>query len=226
MTFRTTGLALILAGLSVPAVSAFAQTAPAVPPAAPAETPALEGPMLRMFERLDLDKDGRVTKEEIATFRAQTVQGLDANGDGYLSKEEVVAFRLAQEKERIEREVDRLFEGRDLNTDGRLGADELLAGPGGIVGHPGGAHFGGRMFDRIDRDGDGVITTEEAAAAQADFRGHMQKRMDRDHGPRDHDRGDRGPRGEGPWRDGPRGDGPQGDGPRHGPRPGNAPDRG
>lgn len=171
MKLRTTGAALILATSVLPGLAIAQERAPEPGPGGP------HG----MFERLDTDGDGRVTWEEVQAARAAAVAGLDANGDGFLSKEEIVNLRLAQARQRIERQVDVLLDQRDANGDGRLGADELLA-PGGF-GERGGMQMTRRMFDRIDADGDGVVTQEEADAARA----RMQERM-----------AQRGPKGEHP----------------------------
>lgn len=169
MKIKLAGAALILSALALPGISAAQDSPPA---------PGPHG----MFERLDANGDGQVTWDEVQAARAAAVQGLDANGDGYLSKEEIVNFRLAQAKERIERQVDALFDRRDANGDGRLGADELLATGG--FGEPGGMQMTRRLFDRIDTNGDGVITREEADAARA----RMQERMEQ-----------RGPKGGHHW---------------------------
>ncbi|WP_051930818.1 EF-hand domain-containing protein [Haematobacter missouriensis] len=172
MKLRTAGAALILATLALPGL-AVAQDRP------PEQGP--RGPH-GMFDRLDANGDGRVTWDEVQAARAAAVAGLDANGDGYLSKEEIVNFRLALAKQRIERQVDELFDRRDANGDGRLGADELLASGG--FGEGGGMQMTRRLFDRIDTDGDGVVTREEADAART----RMQERM-----------AQRGPKGPHAW---------------------------
>lgn len=181
MTTRT-ATTLLAAVLSLAALPVLAQDAPPPPPGGP----------LPDFATLDTDGDGRITREEVAAARRAAIQGLDANGDGLLTAEEITAFRMARDEARIREEVARLMAERDLNGDGRLGADELIAGPGfrapGLLGLP--PRMVERIFTRADADGDGAVTRAEAEAAR--------ERMERAH-----DKGPRhGPeRGRGPGRD-------------------------
>ena len=192
MTTRTT-TALLAAVLSLAALPVLAQDAPPPPP---------PGGPFPDFATFDADGDGRITREEVAAARRAAIQGLDANGDGMLTVEEITTFRMAREQARIQEQVTRLMTERDLNGDGRLGADELIGGPGfdgpGLMGMP--PRMVERIFVRIDADGDGAITRPEADAA----RERMARAHDRaDDGGRDRGRDegrDRGPR-HGPGRD-------------------------
>src|SRR5262249_51370755 len=84
---------------------------------------------LKRFDKLDLNKDGVVTKEEIQQARAERraahqqkfqarFKAADTNGDGGLSKAETTAAfpRLA-----------RHFDTLDANKDGVVTLDELQA---------------------------------------------------------------------------------------------------
>lgn len=151
----------------------------------------------------DANGDGKVTLEEIQAKRAADAKALDANGDGVISEEELVDFELAKAKTRIEARVKARFAAQDSNGDGVLSAAELMERP-----------LPTRMFQRLDRDGDGAVSAEEMQAA----RKMMQRRMgDRD-GRGGHSRmGDRDHHGK-MMRDGHgrMGDGPMG--PGNGPR--------
>ncbi len=48
------------------------------------------GPMMgmRLFDRLDRDKDGRVSRSEVEAFVRESFARLDRNGDGYLDKQD------------------------------------------------------------------------------------------------------------------------------------------
>lgn len=72
---------LILLALSLPLSSALAQQAPL----APAERAA------RMFENLDTNKDGRLSREEMPERLRENFARVDANNDGSISKEEHLA---------------------------------------------------------------------------------------------------------------------------------------
>ena len=98
----------------------------------------------------------------------------DANGDGVLTRDEAMA------------QADARFDRLDTNKDGRLTPDEMQphrpmgsadatppppppadgASPPPMTG-PGGRGFGGRMFARLDTNGDGVIDREEYRALAA-----------------------------------------------------------
>ncbi len=70
----------------------------AAPPAAPAgtdtATPAPAAPMRsRMFERLDANHDGMVSRDEYHAQVAERFDRLDANHDGFLDQSEMTAMR-------------------------------------------------------------------------------------------------------------------------------------
>jgi hypothetical protein len=99
----------------------------------------------------------------------------DANGDGVLSRDEAMA------------QADARFDRLDAKKDGKLTPDELQPRrPMGVAdaappppppadassappprGGPGGRGFGGRMFARLDTNGDGVVDREEYRAQAA-----------------------------------------------------------
>lgn len=98
-----------------------------------------------MFEAVDLNGDGQVTREEVDQFRTDQFAELDANGDGTVSQDEFVANAQARAAERAAER----FAALDADGDGTLNADVLAAGPRGD------------MFARMDQNGDGVITEDE-----------------------------------------------------------------
>ena len=115
-----------------------------------------------MFEMLDLNKDGEITREEAESAREARFQAADTNGDGLLSRDEMTAAREARSAERQERRFVKL----DTNEDGFLSPEEIAAGPHGERREG--------MFDRADENGDGKITREEAEA--------MHQKMQERHG--------------------------------------------
>jgi Ca2+-binding EF-hand superfamily protein len=118
----------------------------------------------QMFERLDLNKDGEITREEAEGAREARFAETDTDGDGLLSPAEMTAAREARAAERQQRR----FEKLDTNKDGLLSQEEMAESRHGR------RHAG--MFDRVDANDDGKITREEADA--------MHQRMQERHGGR------------------------------------------
>lgn len=100
------------------------------------------GDMFRtLFEAVDADKDGSVTREEIDTYRASRVSDADTSGDGALSIEEFDTLYREFTRSRM---VD-AFQKLDNDGDGMITAEEMDAQTNRLVGH-------------LDHDGDGALT--------------------------------------------------------------------
>jgi len=110
-----------------------------------------------LFERFDVNEDGRITQVEIDEVRQGRLEEFDADGDGNLSLEEYQALWLDAMRERM---VDR-FQAHDDDGDGLVTAAEF-----------------GEPFDRIvsrfDVNDDGELTRDELR------RRHRDRDRDRD----------------------------------------------
>lgn len=128
----------------------------------------------RMFERLDVNQDGKISAEEMGAPHIDRLKEADANGDGVLSKEELAdhvtrraaerrAARMAQRLdidgdgevtiEELENHQAKRFALADRNDDGFLDQDELRKAAG-KKGMHGGKRHGRHMDDRKGgRDG-------------------------------------------------------------------------
>ena len=141
MLIRTAIVAATLAAL--PAGAAFAQdTKPASKTDARIDL---------IFAERDINKDGRITKEELAEYRGKQFDSADANKDGALDSAEMAAFL----RDRMSKGAAARLAAFDTNKDGKLTLDEV---PGLMK----------RFFFRADANLDGVLTLEE-----------MQKTSDR-----------------------------------------------
>lgn len=99
---------------------------------------------MRMFETFDRNGDGKITQDEVRSFREERLKAYDANGDGVLDLAEYGRLWLDAMRERMVRR----FQMHDRDGDGKITREEFV--------RPGEA-----MFWRLDRNGDGVITREE-----------------------------------------------------------------
>ncbi|MEX2452152.1 MAG: hypothetical protein WD407_14945 [Rhodospirillales bacterium] len=123
----------------------------------------------RMFERLDTNKDGVISKEEYAKRGADRFGKVDADGDGKITQAEFETKAVERAQERAKKRAVRHFERLDTNKDGVIDAAETAA-------------RGDKRFARLDTDGDGKVTKAEAEAAKKKWR---EKRGKRHHGKRD-----------------------------------------
>jgi Ca2+-binding EF-hand superfamily protein len=118
----------------------------------------------QMFQELDANADGKLTKEEIEAGAAKRFADADTNGDGLLSKEELTAASEKRAESRRGNRIDRMFEHKDANNDGLLSQEEMASGKKRGMNAD-------RMIERLDTDGDGAITLAEAEAAKGKWRG-------------------------------------------------------
>jgi Ca2+-binding EF-hand superfamily protein len=178
---------VLLAGTAIAlglGATAFAETSPGT--RAPGERFRTQ-----FFERLDADKDGKITKAEYDASHAGQFKTADKNGDGSVTKEEFAAYGDQRRGEF----VDRMFARLDKNGDGTLDAAELAAGRGkrgdraehGDRAEKGDRaergerrERGGRLnFERADAAKKGFLTLEDLTKARAArYEAAMKKRFE------------------------------------------------
>jgi Ca2+-binding EF-hand superfamily protein len=134
-------------------------------PQPPSDRPMLD--VNRIFERMDANKDGKLSKEEVRGPLAEGFDRADLNKDGFLDKEEVqkAAGRLRPPGD-APRPLDGVrpgpdrpnrnlsFDDLDKNADGRLTKEELKGTPLAD------------KFDDLDKNKDGKLDPKEFEASR------------------------------------------------------------
>jgi Ca2+-binding EF-hand superfamily protein len=125
-------------------------------------TIALGEPGRERFKQIDTNQDGVISLDEFSAegrFIDRRMSRADANGDGTITTDEMEgrqALISAEAQSRIEKRIEdsrAFFERADLDNSGSVTADEMRAA----------------IFDRLDRDGDQMLSKRELRAmARAD----------------------------------------------------------
>lgn len=105
----------------------------------------------------DTDGDGKVSRAEFDAVRAAHFSAADEDGDGRLSLDEY----LAEYEDRLDRRMATLLDGSDRQTRVRFGA--LDVNKDGRVSWVEYQASGKRLFNRADRNDDGVVDAADAA---------------------------------------------------------------
>ena len=116
-----------------------------------------------MFEQLDADGDGRVTRAEMESAIDEHLAGADSDKSGSLSLDEFEGLWLSKMRERMVDDFQRL----DNDGDGQVTREEM-------------AKPMERMFDRADRNDDGAIERGEGRRGGPGKDGDRRGGPDRD----------------------------------------------
>lgn len=106
-----------------------------------------------MFSKVDTNGDGKITRTEAHTKVFEHFANIDKNGDKVLTRHEMKAHHEEKMKERgsVEERVEERFKEQDKNNNGKIERSE--------------SKLPGHLFQRIDLNGDGAITVQEALDA-------------------------------------------------------------
>ncbi|WP_428409990.1 EF-hand domain-containing protein [Hyphococcus sp.] len=101
-----------------------------------------EGRWSGHWDRMDVNGDGVLTADEMSEKHAQFIEDADADGDGAVTKEEMKAFHEAKRAEWRE------ARNPDKNGDGVVDKTEYI-------------NAAQERFDKMDKDGNGVLSEDE-----------------------------------------------------------------
>jgi Ca2+-binding EF-hand superfamily protein len=119
-----------------------------------------------MWQEMDTNKDGAVSKKEFDAFHSARFKELDANKDGKVTQEEMDAVHKKMAEKCKPRYEDR-FKEVDVNGDGLLSKDEAEIGMPMLFAH----------FDKFDTNKDGKISKEELAASMKKMHENMREKQ-------------------------------------------------
>lgn len=106
-----------------------------------------------LFGQFDGNGDEAVTMDEINAAWAERFSDADVDGDGQLSAEEMAGVIEVWRAERQASRIRSLIEHNDSDDDGLLSLEEATAAIQ--------TKRFDRLFERLDADGDGAVTTSE-----------------------------------------------------------------
>ncbi len=127
------------------------------------------GPRLGFLRGAQVDKDGAIPLDEVIKVAGERFDRMDRNHDGKLDRADREMARTEMTDYRVKRILHRFG-----STDGKITREQAFK-------------VAGEMFDRLDRNKDGVISRDERPRGWDRHRGHAGERFWRG---RDRDRGD------------------------------------
>ena len=102
----------------------------------------------RILERVDTDKDGKISKAEFDAEGAKLFAKLDENGDGKIAQNEMPQRHWAGFG-------GKMFDRMDADKDGKVTKSEFEAA-------------GEKFFQKLDKNGDGIIEKDEMQKPHGD----------------------------------------------------------
>lgn len=118
-----------------------------------------------MFDSMDSNGDGEVTKSEFDEFSTRYFKKLDTNHDGKLTPDEMQGGHNQESGHGSAPHLNDRFDAADVNHDGGIDREEAKVMPMLL-----------QYFDEMDADKDGKITRQEYMDAMP--RLHRGKRID------------------------------------------------
>ncbi len=100
------------------------------------------------FSKLDKDGNGTISIEEMTVRKQEFFDKIDKDGNGSISKDEASAFHEMKREERKERHASRMLEILDTDKDGAVTKEEFAAASD-------------KRFEAADSNNDGVLSADE-----------------------------------------------------------------
>ncbi len=128
----------------------------------------------RMFDLMDTNHDGVVTKKEFDAFHDKWFKEMDANHDGKITREEMEAAHqkmAGQIRGQMREQFKKRFDEADANHDGALSKEEAQKMP-----------YVAQHFEELDANHDGKVTFEELESAMKRMHGQGGGMCDGMHG--------------------------------------------
>ena len=123
-----------------------------------------------MFERMDTNKDGKITKAEATQAREKWFAEVDANKDKFITRAEAEKWKEAKwGKKGKKAEGDKGHRGKHGGKHGHM-FDRLDQNKDGKISKAEAAAKSTWMFEKLDTNKDGVITRAEAMNARKNFK--------------------------------------------------------
>ncbi|MEM9044872.1 MAG: EF-hand domain-containing protein [Pseudomonadota bacterium] len=126
---------------------------------APVTSVAQASDLSKRFEKVDLNGDGAVSREELNEFGNAKFDEIDADGNGSLTEDEAVSIAISRATERAKKR----FAKADADGDGVIQRSEFEQRRD---------QRQAMLFSRFDTDGDGFVSREELREAR-------RRRLDR-----------------------------------------------
>ncbi|MBP2559825.1 Ca2+-binding EF-hand superfamily protein [Neorhizobium galegae] len=193
--------AVLIAGAAIPAFAAPGRDGPGRHDG-PGRAMMQDVMFVRLLKNADADKDGKISKDEMAAFQDKLFTAVDANKDGSLTRGEMFDYRQAKIEEfrkNNQPEVANTADQKDDQSDHDMAdrrGDHRRDRDHSAWNHEGQGRHGGRredarwerphghhmmgrgMFGMVDEDRDGKITKAEASAASDKLFARMDTNKD------------------------------------------------
>lgn len=121
-----------------------------------------------LFDRMDTNKDGVITREEVKAARDAMFVAIDSNKDGVITRDEMKAYHQSQRDQafaKAQQARANAFAKMDKNNDGFITKDEWVSLRANQ--NPKAADRLAAAFTRLDTDKDGKISKTEFEARRA-----------------------------------------------------------